>query len=88
MDLKLKSSQKDNRRYLIISSNNEKIEDAILKYIGVLGFARSAYIKVSEKNSRTIAGMRRESLEDVKAALVLAGINVEKVSGTLKGLER
>ena len=88
MNLKLKSSAKDNRRYLIISASNEKIEEAILKYIGVLGFAKAAYMKVDEKNGKTIGAVKRESLEDVKAALVLAGINVEKVSGTLAGLKK
>lgn len=88
MDLKLKSSQKDNRRYILISASNEKTEEAILKYIGVLGFAKAAYMRVDEKNGKTIGAVKRESLEDVKAALVLAGINVERVSGTLKGLGR
>jgi len=88
MDLKLKASQKDNRRYLLVSASDEKVEEAILKYLGVLGMAKAAYIKVEEKQGKTIAGVRRESLEDVKAALVLAGINVERVSGTLNGLKK
>jgi RNase P/RNase MRP subunit POP5 len=88
--LGLKASQKDNRRYLIINTENVKIEEAILKYVGVLGFAKSAYMKVDEDRQRgkTIGSVKREYLEDVKAALILAGIKVEKVSGTLKGLGR
>lgn len=85
--LKLKASMRDNRRYLLASASNEKIEQAILDYIGVLGFAKSAYVKVKETSHQTIGGVLRESLNDVRAALALAGICVLKVSGTLKGLE-
>lgn len=84
--LKLKAAQRDNRRYLLIKCENQKIERAILDYLGVLGFAKSAYMKVSEKNNQTIGAVLRESLNDVRAALALAGISVIKVSGTLKGL--
>ncbi len=83
---KLKASQRDNRRYLLINSNSEEIEKAILDYIGVLGYAKSAYMKVKEDNEKVIVGVLRESLNDVKASLALAGISVERVSGTLKGL--
>lgn len=86
--LKLKSSQKDNRRYLLISSSNEKIEEAILKYIGVLGMAKAAYVRVNEEKGKTISAVKREALNDVRAALAMSGLKVEKVSGTLKGLER
>ena len=86
--LKLKSSQKDNRRYLVILASNEKIEEAILKYMGVLGMAKAAYVKVKEEKGKTISAVRREALNDVRAALTMAGLKVERVSGTLKGLER
>ncbi len=64
--LKLKASARDNRRYLLINEKDrKKIEDAVLDYVGVLGFAK---------------------FENVRAGLCLAGISVDKVSGTLKGL--
>ena len=85
--LKLKNAQRDNRRYLLVQeSDNEKIEKAILDYIGILGFAKAAYVKVASNNNQTISAVRREELEKVKAALALAGINVLRISGTLKGL--
>jgi len=87
--LKLKPSARDNRRYLLINcSENDKIEDAILSYIGVLGMAKSAYIKAGERGKKIIGSVRREELNNVRAALCLAGISVEKVSGTLKGLSK
>jgi len=84
--LKLKASQRDNRRYLLINGSNEEVERAILDYIGVLGMAKAAYMKVKENNKQVIGGVLRESLNDVRAALGLAGLKVERVSGTLKGL--
>jgi len=85
--LKLKNSQRDNRRYLLVQSDNDKIEKAILDYIGILGFAKSAYIKVKSEGGKTICAIRREELEKIKASLVLAGLRVLRVSGTLKGLQ-
>ena len=87
--LKIKPSQRDKRRYLLIDCNdNEKIEKAILDYVGVLGMAKAAYVKVKSVDGKTIGSVLRGELEDVRAGLGLAGISVEKVSGTLKGLGR
>lgn len=87
--LRLKPSARDNRRYLLIEeTDNEKIEKAILDYIGILGFAKASYMKVTNDNGKTISSVKREELEKVKAALCLARIFVKKVSGTLKGLRK
>lgn len=102
--LKLKPSARDKRRYFLVRTTNAKVEAAILEYIGVLGFAKSAYMEVKENRRKELRtqnselGKRKQgfiigsclvkSLEDVRAALALAGIKVEKVSGTLKGLKR
>ena len=85
--LKLRVAERDNRRYFVAAASGEKIEKAIEEYIGILGFAKSAYVKIEEKNGKTIGSCVRESLEDVRAALAFNGINVEKVSGTIKGLK-
>lgn len=86
--LKLKPSARDNRRYFYMNSDDrEKIEKAILDYIGILGFAKSAFMFV-EVDGKLIGSCRRESLEDVRASLVFARIKIQKVSGTLAGLKR
>ena len=87
--LRLKPSARDKRRYFIVSVNNKKIEDALLEYIGVLGFAKSSYMKVSGTGikGKTVGSCLVSSLEDVRAALGLAGIEIIKVSGTIKGLK-
>ena len=84
--LKLKPSARDKRRYFLVNSSNAKIEAAILEYIGVLGFAKSAYMFVKKNGSKTITSCLRESLDEVRASLTFKGIKIEKVSGTIKGL--
>ena len=87
--LKLKPSARDKRRYFLIGASNEKVEKAILEYIGVLGFAKSAYMKISSEDfpGKVIGSCLTKSLNDVRASLAFYGIRIEKVSGTLKGLK-
>jgi RNase P/RNase MRP subunit POP5 len=86
--LNLKPSARDKRRYFIISENDKKVKDAILKYIGVLGLAKSAYmsVKVPELKGKNIGSCLRKELDNVRAGLTLARIRIEKVSNTIKGL--
>ena len=44
--LKLKPSARDKRRYFLVGAKNAKVEAAILEYVGILGFAKSAYMPV------------------------------------------
>ena len=86
--LKLKPSARDKRRYFLSSStSNEKLEKAILEYIGVLGFAKSAYMFVKKSKGNVVGSCLRQGLNDVRASLGFAGIQIFKVSGTLKGLK-
>ena len=86
--LKLKPSARDKRRYFLVGATNAKVEAAILEYVGILGLAKSAYMKVSSKDfsGKLIGSCLVKSLDDVRASLAFAGIRIEKVSGTLKGL--
>jgi RNase P/RNase MRP subunit POP5 len=85
---KLRQSARDNRRYFFMnSSDKEKVERAILEYIGVLGFAKSNFMFV-EKDGKIIGSCVRESLENIRASLAWKGIKIQKVSGTLAGLFR
>ncbi len=87
--LKLKPSARDKRRYLLINEkSNTKIEQAILEYIGVLGFAKSAYLKVKSTPNKTISSCLTKELDNVHTALTLAGIKVEKISNTIKSLSK
>ncbi len=88
--LKLRPSARDRRRYFLVRAENGEVEDAILDYVGVLGFARACYLEVRglDLGSRglMVGSCLAGSLEEVRAALALAGISIEKVSGTLKAL--
>lgn len=92
--LKLKPSARDKRRYFVVMAKNSDVEDAILDYVGILGFAKSAYLKVDVSRDKkwdtqkgiVIGSCLAGSLEEVRAALALAGIEIRKVSGTLRGL--
>jgi hypothetical protein len=84
--LKLRVSARDKRRYFLVRASNADIEKAILEYVGVLGFARSAYVFVKKSGTKIVGSCLVKSLNDVRAALAFAGIKIERVSGTLKGL--
>ena len=89
--LKLRPSARDKRRYFLVRAKNGDVEDAILDYVGVLGFAKSAYLEVRGSGvggrDYIIGSCLVKSLDEVRAGLALAGIGVERVSGTLKGLK-
>jgi hypothetical protein len=87
--LKLKPSARDKRRYFLTRVDNKKIEEAILNYIGVLGFAKSAYMRVKTDNfpGYTVGSCLTKSLNDVRASLAFSGIKIEFVSGTLRALK-
>jgi len=84
--LRLRPSARDKRRYFLVGASNAKVEKAILDYIGILGFGKSAYMFVKKVGVKSVGSCLVKSLEDVRAALAFAGIKIEKVSGTLKGL--
>ncbi len=79
----LKPSLREKKRYLLLEKveDKEKVEKAILDYIGILGYGKAGIKWVGN-----ILAVNREEVDKIKAALLLAGIEVKKVSGTLKNL--
>ena len=79
----LKPSMRENKRYLLIgNAGRDDIEKAILDYIGILGYAKACQVFVNQN----ILAVNREEVDKIKAALLLAGIKIRKISGTLRGL--
>jgi RNase P/RNase MRP subunit POP5 len=82
----LKPSAKENKRYLLLKGKNLKknVPDAIRDFIGKLGMSKCGLSWV--KNN--IICINREMVDSVRASLCAwpERIDVEKVSGTLKGL--
>jgi len=86
MKLKLKPSAKINRRYLLLEGTRKDIEETILDYIGILGWAKASPIFVK----KNILAIDRKMIDDVRAAFSLSEkkIKVKRVSGTIKGLSK
>ena len=86
--LKLKSSMRINRRYLLLSAESkEEVVKVILDYVGILGWAKAKPFFV-KSTSNIILAVDRSALNDVRASFAVCKekIRVIRVSGTLKGL--
>ena len=84
---KLKPSLRDKKRYILLNERKEVVEKVILDYIGILGWAK-ATPRFLNIDGKIILVIRREEIDDVRAAFELGNINVLRVSGTLKGLKK
>lgn len=80
----LKPSLRENKRYLLVEASKEQVEQAILDFIGILGYAKAGVMFPSTG----ILAVNREALDSIRASLVLAGIKIKRVSGTIKGLRK
>ncbi len=84
----LKPSHREKKRYLLLECVDEKdVEEAILDYVGVLGYAKTSPKIVTKIDKKLILAINRKELDKIRAAFFLAGIKVLKVSGTLKKLK-
>ncbi|MCA9485430.1 MAG: hypothetical protein KC506_01140 [Nanoarchaeota archaeon] len=94
MKLKIKPSAKTKRRYLLLEANKREVEQTILDYIGILGWAKASPLFVKSFKEKTknklILSVERSEISNIRAAFEIskAKIKVEKVSGTLKGLTK
>jgi len=88
----LSSSLRERKRYLFIKGINlkEKIEKAIFEFIGILGMAETGLKFIKINKDSVIIAVNREALNLVRASIVASedSINIERVSGTLKGLRK
>lgn len=81
---KLKPSMREKKRYLLLGkASKEKVEKAVLDYIGILGYGKAGVKWIKEN----ILAVNRKQVDKVKSSLLLAGIAVRRVSGTLKSLK-
>lgn len=84
----LKSSMKENKRYLLLQGSNLKgnVKKAILEGIGTLGTSKAGFAWIKEN----IIAINRGSLNEVRASFAIfpEKIHVLRVSGTLKGLKK
>lgn len=81
----LKPSMREKKRYLLLKGefSRKDVEEAILRYIGVLGYSKVSPMWISNK----ILAINREMINEVRGSFALvSNIEVERVSGTLKKL--
>jgi len=91
MKLKLKSSARIKRRYILSDSRDkEEIEKIILDYLGILGWAKASPIFLKNRDGGIIFAIDRKEVDNVRAAFEISNskIKIIRVSGTLKGLEK
>lgn len=87
----LKPSHREHKRYLLISGKNnskKEIEESILKFIGILGYAKASPQFVKNIGSKLVLAINRQALDQVRASFVLSGldIKVDRVSGMINKL--
>ena len=91
----LKPSHREHKRYLLISgrdASKENIEEAILKFIGVLGYAKASpqFVKADKPGlkDKMVLAINRSELDKVRASFLLSGkdMRIERVSGIIRKL--
>ncbi len=86
----LKPSHREKKRYLLIKgkdTNKKNIDEAILEYIGVLGYAEACpqIIKENKGKNNIVLAVNRKSLDKVRTSFLMAGkaLEIERVSGSV-----
>ena len=90
----LKPSHREHKRYLLLSgkdANQKMIEESILAFIGILGYAKASpqIVKMQRDiGNKMVLAVNRKELDKIKASFVLSGkdIKIEKISGVLNKL--
>jgi len=88
----LRPSHREKRRYLLLTgkdASQKNVEEAILKFIGILGFAKASPQFIKTNEAGIIMSINRSELENVRASFLLSGkdINIKKVSGLIGKLK-
>ena len=84
----LKPSHRESKRYLLIKgrdANKKAVEEAILEFIGILGYAQASPQFIKQDKNKMILAINRQMLDKVRASFLLSGKDIEitKVSGSV-----
>ena len=89
----LKPSHREHKRYLLLvgkDANKQEIEEAILKFIGILGWAKAGpqIINPEKPKNGLVLAINRQEVDKVKSAFLMSGkdIKVKQVSGMINKL--
>lgn len=85
----LKPSHREKKRYLLIKgkhADKKNVEEAILEFSGILGFAEASPMVIKSYKEKLILAINRKSLNKVRVSFMISDKNlkIEKVSGSLK----
>jgi len=88
----LKPSHREKKRYLLIKgkdANKKAIEEAVLEFIGVLGFAEASPQIIKEDKGNVLLSINRKALDKIRASFVMSNkdLQIIKVSGAIKNLK-
>ncbi|PIN89801.1 hypothetical protein COU61_02940 [Candidatus Pacearchaeota archaeon CG10_big_fil_rev_8_21_14_0_10_35_13] len=90
MQKRLIPTLRENKRYILLKdTDKKKVNETIMKMIGIMGYAEAGVKFVNTKkfkNKELLVAVNREKIMNVRAALTTEGIKIIKVSGTIKGL--
>ena len=88
LKLKLLPSLKEKKHYLAFEGEKEKVEKALLEFLGILGVAKANPSVIWTKNRKGILSFNRKYADDIKTALIFSGIHTLGISGTINKLRQ
>ena len=88
----LKPSHREKKRYLLIKGKDatkKNIDETILEFIGVLGFAEASPHIIKSEKGKIILAINRKSLDKIRASFVMSkkDLQIVKVSGAIGNLK-
>jgi len=88
----LKPSHREKKRYLLIkgkNANKKNIEEAILEFVGVLGYAAACPQFISSSRGKAVLCINRGMLEKIRTSFLMSGkdIQIIRVSGSVGKLK-
>lgn len=94
--LKLIPTLREKRHYLVIKPKHEmqekelkeKIDKAILEFLGIYGYAKAGVLFIEVKKNYGIISVTTKYVSLVKAALTFTDLKCIGVSGTIKKVRR
>ena len=87
----LKPSHRENKRYVLIKgsdANKKNIEQVILEFIGVLGYAEARPKIIKQNKNLIILSINPKSLNKIRASFLMSkkDLRIVKVSGNINKL--
>ncbi len=88
----LKPSHRENKRYVLIKgsdANKKNIEEVILEFIGVLGYAEACPKIIKQNKNSIVLSINRKSLDKIRTSFLMSkkDLKITKVSGNVNKLK-